>query len=209
SEPNPAAAAFRSEPALRHQVLATLDGATQYIGRLAVPIEAKQAQYSAGAASYDIKLFVRGDEIIDEQIRRSVGIFQQVAIAQAFRHDSKRINDRAHAGCAAHTKRTSHSRGIAAFQIFSQLGDGRAGEFGRRLMTGDGRMPREKQCNARYTIVEVGPETNELENFGVAKPVQSDPGSARPFADRATRQGFGDPVGLANEHLLVRKHRDI
>src|SRR4029079_15959113 len=121
-------------------MLAAFDCATQYVCRLAIPIEAKQAKHGTGAPPDDVQLFVGCNEIIDEQSRSRMCIRKQAVVAKTLRHRGKRINDLAQAGGAPDAERAGHSRRIAAFEFFSQVSNGPAGEFCRRLTTRNSRV---------------------------------------------------------------------
>ena len=66
-------------------------------------------------------------------------------------------------------------------------------------------MRGEKERNAGDAVVEIGTEAYELEDLGVAQPVETDPGGARPAADGMAGNLFGDPVGFRDEDFLRRR----
>ena len=62
-------------------------------------------------------------------------------------------------------------------------------------------MRREKERNARYAVVEIGPKAGELERIGIAEPVEADPGGARSSPDGVRGNFAGNFVGLGGENI--------
>jgi hypothetical protein len=75
-------------------MLAAFDCAVQYVCRLAILIEAKQA-HRTGAATDHVQLFVCCNEVIDEQSRSRICIRKQARRANNFDIAVSACNDRA------------------------------------------------------------------------------------------------------------------
>ncbi len=87
------------------------------------------------------------------------------------------------------------------------MGDAGARQLRRCLAAGHRRMRGEKQRDAANAVVKIGAEADELEHFGIAEPVEPDPGRARTAANGVTRQLRGDPVGFGDEiRWPLRRH---
>ena len=131
---------------------------------------------------------------------------EQVGVVQAFRHHGEGVDDRAQAGGAANAERTRHARRVAAFQVLRRCDRSGQREFAGGL-AGHRGVRGEKNRNAGNAVVEVRAQADELENLGIAEPVETDPGGARSAANGGRGQFGGDPVGFGDENLAVGRSR--
>ena len=95
--PDPASAAFRSEPALRHQVFAAFHRAPEHVGGLRVAIKPQQAEYRAGAAADDVELLVGGNQSSVNSSAAACASASKPSSWRHLRHHGQRIDDRAQA----------------------------------------------------------------------------------------------------------------
>ena len=183
-------------------MLAAFYGAGQRAAGLGIAIKTKQPKNSAGAAAHDVKLLVRRNQLIGEKPCCIFRVGQQIVIAEALRDGGEGVDDRAQAGGAADAKRARDARGIAAFQVLAQMGECRERKFAGRLMPGHRGMRGEENGDAAGAVVKVGAETDELKDFGIAEPVEADPGGARTAANGALGYFRGDLIGFGTEQCL-------
>ena len=66
-------------------------------------------------------------------------------------------------------------------------------------------MRGQKERNAGDAVVEFGTQAYELEDFGVAQPIEPDPGRARPAANGLPADLCGDPVSFRREDFFRRR----
>src|SRR5262249_50944846 len=117
-------------------MFAAFDRAVQYVGRLTVPIEAKETENPTRAAANDIQLLVGSNQPVAEHRRCGMCVPKQTVVTEHLRHYAERVNDRADARGATDTERASHSRRIAAFQVLSKIRDAGERQFGGLLRCG-------------------------------------------------------------------------
>src|SRR6476646_6665997 len=72
-------------------------------------------------------------------------------------------------------------------------------KLGGWYLSGGGCMRGKEDRDSRHARVEIGTDTNELTDFGVAQKVETDPRGATPPADGDLGQFSGDPIRFRNE----------
>ncbi len=93
-------------------------------------------------------------------------------------------------------------RGVAAFQALAQMRQRGERQLARRGVARHRRMRGKKHRDAASAVVEIRAEADELENLGIAEPVEADPGGARSAANGVTRHFRGDVVGFGGERCF-------
>ena len=72
-------------------------------------------------------------------------------------------------------------------------------ELARRRVARYRGMRGEKDGDAGRAVIEIGAEADELKHFGVAEPVEPDPGRARAAANGMRGDFVGDLAGFGHE----------
>ena len=80
-------------------------------------------------------------------------------------------------------------------------------EVGGRRVAGHCGVRGEKNGDAGRAVIEIGSEADELKHFGIAQPIEPDPGRTRSTADGALGNLGGDLVGFGGEQ--ARRDRRI
>ena len=116
--------------------------------------------------------------------RRRIGVGEQAAIVEGI-SPSRRAHRRSSPSPLAPpmpSERAKRAR-VAALEVLAQVRNAGERQFAGRLGAGRCRMRGEKNRDAGRAVVEVGTRGDELGNFGIAQPVEPDPGGGRAAAN--------------------------